>query len=191
MGVHDAFDPVAHLVGNSACLTYATTYPASIPSAVDPHTVEQARFRGVKVERATVRTTLTPLGRVCSALPGSTVDGMEAPHAHPTRPAPASGAPSIPESERPRRRHVCDLGALVCHPPTDPAPSLPAASGRPQPWRTCFLIPKRRLGLLRIMRAGDEAVPAQGVVWCSGMGGESGSFRCIGPGVPGRATGPP
>ena len=86
--------------------------PASIPSAVDPHTVEQAWFRGVKVERATVRTTLTPLGRVCSALPGSTVDGMGAPHARPTRPAPASGAPSIPESERPRRRHVFDRGCV-------------------------------------------------------------------------------
>ncbi|GHE65177.1 hypothetical protein GCM10014715_18440 [Streptomyces spiralis] len=70
--------------------------PASIPSAVDPHTVERAWFRGVKVERATVRTTLTPLNRVCSALPGSVVDGMEAPRARPYGPAVGGGAPVIP-----------------------------------------------------------------------------------------------
>lgn len=80
--------------------------------------MEQAWFRGVKVERATVRTTLTPLGRVCSALPGSTVDGTDAPHARPTRPAPASGAPSIPESERPRRRHVLTVTVLHGDRPT-------------------------------------------------------------------------
>jgi hypothetical protein len=70
--------------------------PAPIPSAVDPHTVERAWFRGVKVERATVRTTLTPLGRVCSALPGSAVDGMGAPRARHYGPAVGDGAPSIP-----------------------------------------------------------------------------------------------
>lgn len=68
--------------------------PAPIPYAVDPHTVERAWFRGVKVERATVRTTLTPLGRVCSALPGSTVYGMGAPRLHPYGPAGGNGAPS-------------------------------------------------------------------------------------------------
>jgi len=70
--------------------------PAPVPSAVDPHTVERAWFRGVKVERATVRTTLTPLGRVCSALPGSTVDGMGAHHARHDVPAAGNGAPSHP-----------------------------------------------------------------------------------------------
>ncbi|MFF4549637.1 hypothetical protein ACFY1J_36330 [Streptomyces sp. NPDC001406] len=69
---------------------------APIPSALDPHTVERAWFRGVKVERATVRTTLTPLGRVCSALPGATVDGMGAPRARHYVPAVGDGAPSIP-----------------------------------------------------------------------------------------------
>jgi len=36
------------------------------------------------------------MGRVCSALPGSMVDGMEAPHAHPYGPAAGYGAPSTP-----------------------------------------------------------------------------------------------
>lgn len=39
------------------------------------------------MERATVRTTLTPLGRARSALPGSAVDGIEAPTLATTMPA--------------------------------------------------------------------------------------------------------
>ncbi len=36
------------------------------------------------------------MGRVCSALPGSTVGGMAAPHARPYEPAVGDGVPSIP-----------------------------------------------------------------------------------------------
>jgi hypothetical protein len=36
------------------------------------------------------------MGRVCSALPGSMVDGMGAPHARHDVPAAGYGAPSIP-----------------------------------------------------------------------------------------------
>jgi hypothetical protein len=39
---------------------------------------------------------LDALGRVCSALPGSTVDGMGAPRARSYGPAVGNGAPSIP-----------------------------------------------------------------------------------------------
>lgn len=50
---------------------------------------------------------LDALGRDCSALPGSKVVGMGAPRRSPRiRRRPANGAPPIPESERPRRRHV-------------------------------------------------------------------------------------
>lgn len=107
------------------------TSPAPIPSAVDPHTVERAWFRGVKVERATVRTTLTPLGRVCSALPGSAVDGMGAPARTPTGPQSATVSPPSRCRPIPRRRHH-----LV---PADDIPPLPActqrAAGRGQPGR--------------------------------------------------------
>ncbi len=48
--------------------------------------------QGVRVERATVRMTLTLLGRVCSALPGSTVDGIGAHRARPYAPAVGDGA---------------------------------------------------------------------------------------------------
>ena len=49
--------------------------PSRPPSTHTPW----AWFRGVKVERATVRTTLTPLGRVCSAPPGRRWTGWELP----------------------------------------------------------------------------------------------------------------
>lgn len=61
--------------------------------------------QGVKVERATVRTTLTPwaaTARLCLVEGGR--DGSPTTLA-PFRPALANGAPPIPESERPRRRH--------------------------------------------------------------------------------------
>ncbi|GAA2392041.1 hypothetical protein GCM10010255_21930 [Streptomyces coeruleofuscus] len=51
---------------------------------------------GVQVERATVRNDLDARGRVCSALPGSTADGMEASRARHYGPAVGNGAPSIP-----------------------------------------------------------------------------------------------
>ncbi len=51
-------------------------------------------------------------GRVCSALPGSTADGMEAPapatHGRHSR----TGPPAISEPERPRRRLVRSVAAL-------------------------------------------------------------------------------
>ncbi|CAM5726752.1 hypothetical protein SANTM175S_09241 [Streptomyces antimycoticus] len=83
-----------------------TTLPSSHPVAVVPHTVEQAWFRGVKVERATVRTTLTPLGRVCSALPGTTVTGWEPP-AHATTDLRAQTEP------RPSRSLSAPAGGIV------------------------------------------------------------------------------
>ncbi|GGY21727.1 hypothetical protein GCM10010299_29730 [Streptomyces tanashiensis] len=60
---------------------------------------------GVQVERATVRTTWTP-GAVSARLClGRRQTGWESPTSTFHRPAPARRAPSIPESERPRRRH--------------------------------------------------------------------------------------
>ncbi|MER7972287.1 hypothetical protein ABTX35_25405, partial [Streptomyces sp. NPDC096080] len=48
---------------------------------------------------------LDAMGRVCSALPGATVDGMGAPHAHPHAhpygPVVGNGAPSHPVSADP------------------------------------------------------------------------------------------
>lgn len=65
---------------------------------------------GVKVERATVRTTLTPGAVPARLVLGRWQTGWEFPAPAIHGPAPANGAPSIPESERPRRRHIGEGG---------------------------------------------------------------------------------
>lgn len=65
--------------------------------------------QGVKVERATVRTTLTPWATTARLCLGRRWSRWEPTTLTTLRPAPANGAPPIPESERPRRRHVFRL----------------------------------------------------------------------------------
>lgn len=83
--------------------------------------------QGVKVERATVRTTLTPWAATARLCLGRRWSGWEPTTLATLRPALANGAPSIPESERPRRRHVLkprlvlDSGAVVRCGPRGPA----------------------------------------------------------------------
>lgn len=62
--------------------------------------------QGVKVERATVRTTLTPWAATARLSLGRRWSGWEPTTLTTNPPALANGAPPIPESERPRRRHV-------------------------------------------------------------------------------------
>jgi hypothetical protein len=51
------------------------------------------------------------MGRVCTVLPGSTVDGMGTLHARPDVPAAGNGAPSIPvPADPPALGIVCDRG---------------------------------------------------------------------------------
>jgi hypothetical protein len=82
--------------------------------------------QGVKVERATVRTTLTPWAATARLAPGRWQAGWELPHpAHDER-AVAGRASSISEPERPRRRHRLDLGCtFLAH-----AIDLPIAGAR-------------------------------------------------------------
>ncbi|SED53379.1 hypothetical protein SAMN05216489_03707 [Streptomyces sp. 3213] len=119
---------------------------------------------------------LDAMGRVCSALPGSMVVGMEAPRAYPYESAPGDGAPFIPVSADPPPEACSDLH----HPVRSPrSASIDGASSRRAP---AFGV-KASVGLWRIMRVDLWAMPSSSgpglVVW--GMGGESGSVRCIGP----------
>jgi len=115
-------------------------------------------------------------GRVCSALPGSMVVGMEAPHPYPYEPAPGDGAPSIPVSADPPPEACSDLHYSVRSPRSA---DIDGASSRRVP--ACGV--KASVGLCRIMQVDLWAVPSSPrsglVVWV--MGGESGSVRCIGP----------
>lgn len=92
--------------------------------------------------------------RVRSACLGRWQAGWEPPHAHHNAPAPAYGAPAIPESERPRRRHrpdgrLSDQAGLV-----QPIKSLAigarpaprAGAGRRQERRPGAPAARRRLG---------------------------------------------
>ncbi len=94
------------------------------------------------VERARCRASIwsTPLHerprcRVCSACPGSMADGRGVPRLNHPRPAPAHGAPAIPEPERPRRRHSLTRtsrtrpGHIMAHHPSTRAVRR-AAGGR-------------------------------------------------------------
>lgn len=96
--------------------------------------------QGVKVERATVRTTLTPWAAAARLCLGRWQTGWE--HPHPRRAGTRLRGPAIPESERPRRRHVLSYGCAR-RVADRPARCRPAAFGRPQPWRTCLLSTKR------------------------------------------------
>lgn len=69
--------------------------------------------QGVKVERATVRTTLTPWAATARLCLGRRWSGWEPTTLATLRPALANGAPPIPESERPRRRHALKPRTLV------------------------------------------------------------------------------
>ncbi len=57
-------------------------------------------------------TDLDALGRVCSALPGSTAYGMRALRARHNGPAAGNGAPGSRCRLIPRRRHCSDVAAL-------------------------------------------------------------------------------
>jgi hypothetical protein len=61
--------------------------------------------QGVKVERATVRTTLTPWAATARLAPGRWQPGWKLPHPSHDARAVAGRAWSILEPERPRRRH--------------------------------------------------------------------------------------
>lgn len=88
-------------------LPASADYPPQLPSRLpSTHTSWNGRGSGRQGGAPCWTNDLDALGRDCSALPGSTADGMGDPHARHTRPAPANGAPAISEPERPRRRHV-------------------------------------------------------------------------------------
>lgn len=86
--------------------------------------------QGVKVERATVRTTLTPWAATARLCLGRRRTGWEPTTLTTKPPALANGPASIPESERPRRRHVFDLRM-----PFLLRPSTQRTAGRGQPGR--------------------------------------------------------
>lgn len=94
--------------------------------------------QGVKVERATVRTTLTPWAATARLCLGRRWSGWEPTTLATIRPALANGAPSIPESERPRRRHVLHprigsrLRAVVVAAATGSGPGAEGAEGQTQ-----------------------------------------------------------
>ncbi|MDQ1027063.1 hypothetical protein QF035_004645 [Streptomyces umbrinus] len=91
----------------------STHHPPPLPSRPpSTHTPWSGRGSGRQGGARHCTNDLDALGHGCSALPGLAVDGMEAPRARHTRLALANGAPSIPESERPRRRHLCDRGCV-------------------------------------------------------------------------------
>ncbi|ROQ32091.1 hypothetical protein EDD98_1064 [Streptomyces sp. PanSC19] len=88
--------------------TSAASIPNSHPVCRRPTHRGAGAVPGVQVERPTVRTTWTP-GAVSARLClGRRQTGWEFPASAPSRPAPAHGAPAIPEPERPRRRHCSD-----------------------------------------------------------------------------------
>ncbi len=94
--------PIAH---------HSPRLPSRPPST---HTPWSGRGSGRQGGARHCTNDLDALGRDCSALPGSKVDGMGAPTTlAPLRPALANGAPPIPESERPRRRHPREAADLV------------------------------------------------------------------------------
>lgn len=74
--------------------------------------------QGVKVVRATVRTTLTPWAATARLCLGRRCSGWEPTTLTTNPPAPANGAPPIPESERPRRRHLEAAGLVLVSCPT-------------------------------------------------------------------------
>src|SRR6476646_6458190 len=86
-----------------------TTLPRSHPVRRRPTHRGAGVVHGVQVERATVRTTWTPWAATARLCLGRRWTGWEATTLAAIRPALSNGAPSIPESERPRRRHVLCL----------------------------------------------------------------------------------
>ncbi len=125
-GARTQFDVIAFVCLHSAGgFLPPVSFPvASIPSAFDPHVCGAVAVQGVKVERATVRTTLTPWA-VAARL--AWVDGSRdgSPLARHDAPAPANAPPAIPEPERPRRRLVLTRTPPHPSPPRRPPPLLP------------------------------------------------------------------
>jgi hypothetical protein len=98
----------------------------TIPSAVGPHSCGAGVVQGVKVERATVRTTLTPWAAAARLAPGRWQVGWELPHPPHDERAVAGRTWSISEPERPRRRHRLDPGCAG----SPHAADLPIAGAR-------------------------------------------------------------
>lgn len=95
-------------------LPVPTTRPSFHPVRRRPTRRGAGVVQGGKVERATVRTTLTPWGASATALPESTLDGMEAPRARPYGPAVGRGAPSIPvPADSPAEGIVLTVGRFM------------------------------------------------------------------------------
>lgn len=112
------------------CERFAATTlpPASIPSAVDPHTVERAWFMASRWS-APLYERPGRHGPRLLGLPGSTVDGMEAHHAHHDVPAAGNGTPSHPVPADPPP----EAPPLTCgeHPPLPVCTQRAAGRGQP------------------------------------------------------------
>jgi hypothetical protein len=85
---------------------------------------------------------LDAMGHVCSASPGSTADGMEAPRAHSNGPAVGDGAPCIPGASRSPAEGIVLTGTALCS---------------DQLMATCPIHTWARVGAARAERAGGRS----------------------------------
>ena len=122
-------------LGNSLALL-----PCSHPVCHRPARLWSGRGSGRQGGAPRWTNDLDALGRGCSALPGSMAGGMGAPTFTTMNVQPPTG-PSIPEPERPRRRHrsdfCCVFACCCCAAPS----GLRAGAGRRQERRS-----RRRAG---------------------------------------------
>ncbi len=139
-----------------------THHPPQLPSRPpSPHTPWSGRGSGRQGGARRCTNDLDALGRDRSALPGSAVDGMGTPRARHYVAVVGNGVPTAPVSADPPPEAVLTL--VLSAVSTSLIPPLTACGIRQtSAVAHLFLIPKRRLDLLQIMRAGHVMTPAQG-----------------------------